>query len=260
MDTAISHNTISSIYNQFGRQVGFAKPTEGRSVNIADEAQISGVKDRITLSRSNKDSSKQDTSPQITADKAKSDREKDQRIQQEVQRLRAIEEKVKAHEQAHKSAGGQFTGPVSYTYTTGPDGKRYITGGEVAIMIVEGKTPEETIRNMEIVRRAALAPADPSPQDRAVAAQATQIQQKAQAELAKQRAEERQAKSEGSDNASGDNPTSPAAGFASSQKTSNPEDSDAQGLRSNRKNNKQAINAYNSIANFLRQGSLSIFA
>ncbi|MBL6431851.1 MAG: hypothetical protein HPM95_14750, partial [Alphaproteobacteria bacterium] len=45
-------------------------------------------------------------------------------------------------------------------------------------------------RKMEIVIRAALAPAEPSPQDRQVAAQASQTRSEAQTELQRQRAEE----------------------------------------------------------------------
>jgi len=103
-------------------------------------------------------------------------------MQQEIAQLRAIEEKVKAHEAAHKSAGGTLTGPVSYTYTRGPDGKSYITGGEVPISASPGKTPQETASRMQQVIRAALAPADPSPQDRAVAAQAANLAQQARQE------------------------------------------------------------------------------
>ncbi len=52
-----------------------------------------------------------------------------------------------------------------------------------------GSTPEETLRNMQQVQRAALAPADPSGQDRKVAARAAAIAAKAQGEIASQRAE-----------------------------------------------------------------------
>jgi hypothetical protein len=108
----------------------------------------------------------------------------DPRIQQVVAQLKSIEEKVKAHEAAHKAAGGAATGPISYSYTRGPDGRNYITGGEVPITISSGKTPQETISRMQQVIQAALAPADPSPQDRAVAAQAATIQQAARQEQA----------------------------------------------------------------------------
>ena len=102
----------------------------------------------------------------------------DPSVKAEIARLKAVEAKVKAHEAAHKAAGGAMTGAVSYTYTQGPDGKRYISGGEVSIDTSGGNTPSETITRMEAVRRAALAPADPSSQDRAVAAAAeARIQQ-----------------------------------------------------------------------------------
>lgn len=107
----------------------------------------------------------------------------DPQLQAAIAQLKATEEKVKAHEAAHKSAGGTITGPVSYTYTRGPDGRNYITGGEVPITISSGKTPQETISRMQQVIRAALAPADPSPQDRAVAAQATAQLQEASQQL-----------------------------------------------------------------------------
>ena len=107
----------------------------------------------------------------------------DPQVQAQIERLKAIEVKVKAHEAAHKSAGGTMTGPVSYSYTRGPDGKNYITGGEVPITISSGKTPQETIGRMQQVIQAALAPADPSPQDRAVAAQAAAQQLEASQQL-----------------------------------------------------------------------------
>lgn len=108
----------------------------------------------------------------------------DPQVQAEIEQLKAIEEKVKAHEAAHKSAGGTLTGPVSYSYTRGPDNRNYITGGEVPISVSPGKTPQETVSRMQQVIQAALAPADPSPQDRAVAAQAAVQQQEASQKLA----------------------------------------------------------------------------
>lgn len=99
-------------------------------------------------------------------------------VKAEVRKLELTEQEVIAHEQAHKSVGGDVTGPISYTYTTGPDDKRYINGGEVSINASEGSTPEETIQILEKVRAAALAPAQPSPQDLRVASSAaSQIQQ-----------------------------------------------------------------------------------
>jgi len=121
---------------------------------------------------------------QGNASKDSSDQTEDLQVQQEIARLKRTEEKVKAHEAAHKSAGGGITGPVSYTYTRGPDDRSYVTGGEVPITVSTGHTPQETINRMQQVIRAAMAPADPSPQDRAVAAQASNIMQQARQEMA----------------------------------------------------------------------------
>ena len=98
-----------------------------------------------------------------------------------IQKLKQTEREVVAHEAAHQAAGGRFAGPVSYTYTQGPDGKSYITGGEVPINIPASDDPEQTLRDMAQVQRAALAPGNPSGQDLSVAAQSA-----AKAALARQ--------------------------------------------------------------------------
>jgi hypothetical protein len=110
--------------------------------------------------------------------------------QQAVKELAARDREVKAHEAAHKAAGGSLTGPASYSYTTGPDGKRYATGGEVSVDTsgVPGD-PQATLAKANRIRAAALAPAKPSGQDRKVAAQAAQMAADARAEIAKQKRE-----------------------------------------------------------------------
>lgn len=91
-----------------------------------------------------------------------------------LRQLRQADSDVRAHEQAHlAAAGGYATGGASFTYRQGPDGKRYAVAGEVPIDISKESAPEATINKMRVVRRAALAPRDPSPQDQKVAAQAT---------------------------------------------------------------------------------------
>lgn len=108
----------------------------------------------------------------------------------QVAELKARDREVRAHETAHMTAGGQHAGTPSYTYQVGPDGQRYAIGGEVRIDTSPEKDPEATIRKMEIVKRAALAPAEPSAQDVKVAQMAEQQRMKAQAELRRQKAEE----------------------------------------------------------------------
>ena len=102
---------------------------------------------------------------------------------QAVNDLKQRDLEVKAHEQAHMAAGGPVVqGGATYQYQTGPDGKLYAVGGEVKIDVSPERTPEATIRKMQQIRRAALAPAQPSSTDRAVAAQALQIEAQARME------------------------------------------------------------------------------
>ncbi|MDR2591930.1 MAG: hypothetical protein LBC59_03890 [Chitinispirillales bacterium] len=103
-----------------------------------------------------------------------------------VNELRTIDREVRAHEQAHISAGGAYIrGAASYQYQRGPDNKSYAVGGEVGIDTApERDDPRATITKMQAVRAAALAPADPSAQDRAVASAAAGNEGLARAELA----------------------------------------------------------------------------
>ena len=103
--------------------------------------------------------------------------------QKQVDELKKRDTEVRNHEEAHQRVGGQYASAPSYEYQQGPDGKNYAIGGQVQIDTspVDGD-PDATIAKMEIVKRAALAPAEPSGQDRAVAAKADAIAQQAQQE------------------------------------------------------------------------------
>lgn len=103
---------------------------------------------------------------------------------QQVQELQKRDQEVKVHEMAHIAAGGQYVrGGPHYSYQTGPDGKRYAVGGEVSIDTSEvSDDPDATIRKMQIVKKAALAPAQPSAQDRSIAATANQKEAQAHQE------------------------------------------------------------------------------
>lgn len=100
-----------------------------------------------------------------------------------VSELQAADTNVRAHEAAHMAAGGGLTSPASYTYERGPDNKMYAVAGEVGISTSEGNTPQESLNKAQTIRRAALAPADPSPQDLKVAAQAASMEMNARAEI-----------------------------------------------------------------------------
>lgn len=110
-----------------------------------------------------------------------------------VKELASRDQEVRTHEQQHQAVGGQHAGSASFSYQTGPDGVQYAVGGEVSIDIsaVSGD-PRATIDKMRTVQAAALAPAEPSSQDRSVAAAASRLMLQAQSDLASQQTEVRQ--------------------------------------------------------------------
>ncbi len=131
------------------------------------------------------DQKKQDNTPSNkTTDLTSSERHQLSQLQQR-------DSEVRAHEAAHIASGGSvISGGASFTYQEGPDGKLYAIGGEVPISISSGSTPQESIEIAKQVQAAALAPANPSPQDLKVAASAAMMETRARQELAQIRTEE----------------------------------------------------------------------
>jgi hypothetical protein len=109
--------------------------------------------------------------------------------QAQVQQLKAADQKVRQHEAAHQAAGAGLTGGANYQYVRGPDGRQYAVAGEVSINTSPAGSPEATLAKARQVRAAALAPADPSPQDRAVAAAAALLENQARAEISRKQQE-----------------------------------------------------------------------
>ena len=102
----------------------------------------------------------------------------------EVEQLKQRDREVRTHEQAHAAAAGRYAnGGPQLEFTTGPDGRQYATGGHVNIDVGPANTPQATLIKAQVIRRAALAPADPSGQDRAVAAAATQLERDARKQI-----------------------------------------------------------------------------
>lgn len=104
---------------------------------------------------------------------------------QEIRQLAEVDREVRAHEAAHAAAGGQHAGAPTYEFTRGPDGRLYAVAGEVSIDT--GPVPNDlqaTIEKAQTILRAATAPANPSPQDLRVAAEAQAMLVEAQAQLA----------------------------------------------------------------------------
>lgn len=152
---------------------------------------------KSTLPRSNGTSS-QDVQPADTSKKrVAGNNELTPEQQRQVEELKQIDSKVHQHEQAHLAAGRDLiTSGPNYTYTYGPDGKRYATGGEVGIDTAAEKQPEANIDKGQRIQTAALAPSEPSPQDYRVASLGSQLETQGHSELVRQQQEERIAQEE----------------------------------------------------------------
>ncbi|EIB46859.1 hypothetical protein cje147_08703 [Campylobacter jejuni subsp. jejuni 2008-872] len=175
---------ISSSYNSYDYYS--SKPSFDKT-NQSDSNQ----KDEKNLSENKDDKEKNGEQTQMVNGVELSQKEVAQ-----VRELQSIDRNVKAHEAAHQAAGGGLAGAASFTYTRGPDNQMYATAGEVPISMQKGNTPEETIANARQIAAAAMAPADPSPQDYKVAANAAKMEFEARAEAMKLKAEEAKEKEE----------------------------------------------------------------
>lgn len=123
-----------------------------------------------------------------SAEEAASGTELSEEEQQVVRELQQRDREVRQHEAAHAAAGGAHAGAPTYTYQRGPDGRQYAVGGSVSIDTSPVKgDPEATLQKARQIRAAALAPADPSGQDKSVASAASALERQAQAEIAAER-------------------------------------------------------------------------
>jgi hypothetical protein len=128
----------------------------------------------------------EEVAPEETEKKEKQELEPEEK--RLVSLLRARDTEVRAHEAAHIGASGGMAGGASYTYETGPDGQRYAVGGEVSISSPRTTDPDQALANAQRMRAAAMAPASPSGQDRAVASRAMTMAMRARSAIAEERA------------------------------------------------------------------------
>lgn len=152
---------------------------QGSPQQLKAEAGSAGAKE----SSSNEDSfqaAQQAKQKQQTELQEQQQKEDDALISQ----LRARDREVRLHEAAHASVGGKYAGSPSLDFTRGPDGVSYASGGEVSISVSEvAGNPQSTIEKARVIKAAALAPAEPSAQDRRVAAQASQLEVEAREDI-----------------------------------------------------------------------------
>ena len=107
--------------------------------------------------------------------------------QRKVDELENIDRKVKVHEHTHlAAAGGYARGGAQFQYVSGPDGDRYAVAGHVNMDTGREDSPEATLRTAQTVRKAALAPADPSSADRQIAANMAQMAEEARSQIAEE--------------------------------------------------------------------------
>ena len=160
----------------------------------AVDKSLASNKTRKEGTSSNTGGSSEESAPPEGSEAAKREALQDPNsaLFKELETLKKRDREVRAHEMAHLAAAGPHArgGPV-YEFQRGPDGQRYAVGGYVKIdtSAVPGD-PEATLRKADTIRRAALAPAEPSPQDRRVAAQASSMAIDARQEIAQLRLEE----------------------------------------------------------------------
>lgn len=163
-----------------------AKPIQFSNA-ITSKENPSGI-NQTPINGESEDGSSLNQQNNLTSDVAR----QEQQVQDVINQLKARDTEVRAHEMAHLAAAGSYArGGMSFTYQTGPDGRKYAVGGEVGIDTspVSGD-PEATLMKAMVIQRAALAPAEPSAQDMKVAQVAVQMMSEARAEISAQSAEE----------------------------------------------------------------------
>lgn len=162
------------------------------AIEATPDATVTLSADGTRLAAEDKAATGADSEQGSTAQSDETNPRQAQLDRQKIAELSSRDADVRSHEAAHASVGGAYAGSPSYTMQRGPDGKSYAIGGEVGIDVsAVPNDPAATISKMEVVMRAALAPADPSGQDLRVAAEAQGLASAARAELAQERRNER---------------------------------------------------------------------
>lgn len=198
VDYSGSHNVKRAVQNQdetdkgTSRGMGETVPASTRGapvINNVAHVDINGIAER---GKPDPTRSAQKVTDSSSATKNPASTELTPEEKKQVEELKKQDASVRRHEQAHVMAGGRYIkSRAQFQYELGPDGKLYAVSGEVQIDTSEvPDDPEATIQKAQTVRRAALAPTDPSPQDRRVASEANRMEFEARMELTQQRAEE----------------------------------------------------------------------
>ena len=136
-----SSQTYASIQNGFqfsgDRTTSDQKSPTGKSFSsTSGEENVILSADGKHLSRNSETQavSEENESVQSNNEKSSQQQELTQEELKIITELQKRDKEVRAHEQAHLAAAGQYAaGGASFSYSTGPDGKRYANGGSVPI-------------------------------------------------------------------------------------------------------------------------------
>ena len=162
-------------------KVSFTSQSQSTNNNSTESSRA--VQDQ---GNSPKTASDDNTSSEKTATSSKTENLDAQQVQ-ELNKLKSRDLEVRQHEYAHLAVAGQYaSGGASFTYEKGSDGTRYAVGGEVPIDVGKESSPEATVLKMQVIKRAALAPASPSSADRMIASQADAKAAQARQEISAQ--------------------------------------------------------------------------
>ncbi|MDH5219390.1 MAG: putative metalloprotease CJM1_0395 family protein [Gammaproteobacteria bacterium] len=166
-ETDKNADEVAAQYNRLGKNVNNYQPK--------DEHENSDQKNKET--NTNNESRSADNPQRLSEEEL-----------EQVKEMAKRDREVRTHEQAHMATAGQYArGGINLETKTGPDGKSYAVSGHVNIDTSPvPNNPEATIQKANRIRAAAMAPAEPSSQDRSVASEATKMATDARAELAKE--------------------------------------------------------------------------
>lgn len=83
-----------------------------------------------------------------------------------IEQLKSRDKEVRSHEASHSISPELVKiGSAQFDYTIGPDGKAYATGGRVTLSTGSAMTPEEALSKAEALKKASMAPGEPSTKD-----------------------------------------------------------------------------------------------
>ena len=176
-------NTNSVIHFNSPATQPFGAPGSAEEIAISGQKTMPPIEEsaQAAPTSDNREKSSQNESKQQASNAEAQQKTHDQAL---ITELKARDREVRAHEAAHAAVGGQYAGAPTYSFQRGPNGVNYAVGGEVSISTSPiANNPKATLQKAQQVQRAALAPAEPSIQDRRVAAEAATMATQAKVDL-----------------------------------------------------------------------------